>query len=166
MLIEKGADADRTDNSGRSARDYAVLLGARSNMLDEIERAEAERASVDTAGLESLYAEFLRVDADFKRLVTQAQLSDASTGDVFLELAALHEPFRELVSRVADAVPRLVRCGPRFDAALEQLRAGDRRYLASPLVDSYHTLWFEFHEELIQLSGRTRASEEVGGTGA
>ena len=33
----------RADNSGRTARDYAKLMGARSNMLDEIERAEAER---------------------------------------------------------------------------------------------------------------------------
>ena len=123
---------------------------------------DAERASVEAEVLEVLYAEFLQVDADFKRLVTQAQLGDASTENVFLELAALHEPFRELVSRVMDLVPRLVRYGPRFDMAFEQLRVGDRRYLASPLVDSYHTLWFELHEELIQLSGRTRASEEAG----
>ena len=43
LLIDKGANADRADNSGRTARDYAMLLGARSSMLEEIERAEAER---------------------------------------------------------------------------------------------------------------------------
>jgi pyruvate,orthophosphate dikinase len=35
--------------------------------------------------------------------------------------------------------------------------------LASPLKDSYHTVWFEFHEELIALTGRDRAIEEAAG---
>ena len=43
LLIEKGADPDRADNSGRTARDYARWMGARSTMLEEIERAEADR---------------------------------------------------------------------------------------------------------------------------
>ena len=43
LLVEKGASPDRADNSGRTARDYAELMGARSAMLDEIERAESSR---------------------------------------------------------------------------------------------------------------------------
>lgn len=43
LLLKKGADADRTDNSGRSARDYAQLLGKASGVEDVIEQAEAER---------------------------------------------------------------------------------------------------------------------------
>ncbi len=31
------------------------------------------------------------------------------------------------------------------------------------MVDSYHTLWFELHEELIQALGRTRADEAAAG---
>ena len=37
---------------------------------------------------------------------------------------------------------------------------GDGSLIASPLKDSYHTVWFEFHEELIHLCGRDRATEE------
>jgi pyruvate,orthophosphate dikinase len=33
--------------------------------------------------------------------------------------------------------------------------------LAAPLKDSYHTVWFELHEELIILSGRSRADVEA-----
>ena len=36
MLLKAGADPDRSDNSGRSARDYARLEGANSAMLSEI----------------------------------------------------------------------------------------------------------------------------------
>lgn len=39
-LMKAGADPDRTDNSGRSARDYAVLLGRGSTVLAELERNE------------------------------------------------------------------------------------------------------------------------------
>ena len=38
ILLNAGASPDRTDNSGRSARDYAKLDGAGSALLGEIER--------------------------------------------------------------------------------------------------------------------------------
>ena len=41
--------------------------------------------------------------------------------------------------------------------------AGDQRYVASPRVDSYHGIWFELHEDLIQLAGRTREDEIAAG---
>lgn len=39
VLLEAGADPDRVDNSGRSARDYAELDGENSTTLAEIERS-------------------------------------------------------------------------------------------------------------------------------
>jgi ankyrin repeat protein len=36
-LLKAGADPDRADNSGRSARDYAALEGRSSPLLGEIE---------------------------------------------------------------------------------------------------------------------------------
>jgi hypothetical protein len=30
-------------------------------------------------------------------------------------------------------------------------------------VDSYHSIWFELHEELIRLAGRTREDESSAG---
>ena len=44
----------------------------------------------------------------------------------------------------------------RLTAALDAARAGDQRFVASPRVDSYHSVWFELHEDLIRLAGRTR----------
>ena len=37
-----------------------------------------------------------------------------------------------------------------------QLGAGDTAWLVRPLIDSYHTVWFELHEELIRATGMTR----------
>jgi len=53
VLLEAGADPDRTDNSGRSARDYAKLDGAQSQLVAEIERSAVNKnrgASSDTYG--------------------------------------------------------------------------------------------------------------------
>lgn len=44
ILLKAGADPDRTDNSGRSARDYAKLDGAGSALLAEIERNATKNA--------------------------------------------------------------------------------------------------------------------------
>lgn len=65
-----------------------------------------------------------------------------------------------ILERHAALVPRLGAYTRRFAAALDAMRAADRSMLAAPLKDSYHTVWFEYHEELMTLCGRDRASEE------
>lgn len=45
LLLSKGGDPDRKDNSGRSARDYAMLIGGNSQIMGEIERADKEKKS-------------------------------------------------------------------------------------------------------------------------
>jgi pyruvate,orthophosphate dikinase len=51
----------------------------------------------------------------------------------------------------------------RLARALDLARDGDQRYVASPRVDSFHGVWFELHEDLIQLAGRSRAEEVDAG---
>lgn len=47
MLLDKGANPDRTDNSGRTARDYAALMKGNAQVLDEIEKADEKRKGKD-----------------------------------------------------------------------------------------------------------------------
>lgn len=49
-LLKAGANPDRPDNSGRSARDYAKLLGANSAVLAEIDARAKPAASGNAAG--------------------------------------------------------------------------------------------------------------------
>jgi hypothetical protein len=51
----------------------------------------------------------------------------------------------------------------RLRRAADAAIAGDGRFVASPRVDSYHGIWFELHEDLIQLAGRTREEEAAAG---
>jgi hypothetical protein len=64
---------------------------------------------------------------------------------------------------VARAVPRLSPYRSRFDNALRRVDAGEQEWFLAPLLDSYHTIWFELHEELIFLIGRTRLAEAEAG---
>ena len=60
-------------------------------------------------------------------------------------------------------LPRLGAYGERLELAAAMAAAGDGKYVASPRVDSYHSIWFELHEDLILLAGRNRADEVAAG---
>jgi hypothetical protein len=49
---------------------------------------------------------------------------------------------------------------PRLTEALEKLDDGDDSWLASPLIDSYHTVWMHLHQELLLTIGMTRKEDE------
>ncbi len=48
LLLDKGADPDRNDNSGRSARDYMELQSGNTLMKQEFAAADAKRAEAGT----------------------------------------------------------------------------------------------------------------------
>jgi pyruvate,orthophosphate dikinase len=74
-------------------------------------------------------------------------------------LAELHVRVLPFIGRVTQISPRLSAYGARLNRAAERIADGDHRYVARIIADSYHTVWFELHEDLIALAGRTRADE-------
>lgn len=116
-------------------------------------------------------------DRALKQLVTdhQGRMAGAPPGD---GVAARPEVDEDLVRRLdeevhgtaatiiaaaAELVARLGRYRERLEVARARLAAGDERHLAHPSVDSYHSIWFELHEELIALAGTDRAREVDAG---
>jgi pyruvate,orthophosphate dikinase len=144
---------------------------ARARDLLDAERtawgAEAAVAALDA---------FLDLDHRMKVVVTAWQLRDDADGQVVNDhsdaeydqgvldrLAALHADAMTWLDPVLSGCARLAGYGVRLGRALEQALGGDHRYVASPRVDSYHGIWFELHEDLIQLAGRTREDEVAAG---
>ncbi|MEA2653552.1 MAG: hypothetical protein QOI37_779, partial [Chloroflexota bacterium] len=82
---------------------------------------------------------------------------------VLERLGALHTDATAWLTPHESALPRLGTYRVRLGRAVEAALAGDGRFVASPRVDSYHGIWFELHEDLIQLAGRTRADEVAAG---
>lgn len=48
LLLEKGADPDRNDNSGRSARDYMMVMAGNALMKQEFDNADKKREDKGT----------------------------------------------------------------------------------------------------------------------
>lgn len=134
---------------------------------------DTERAEIDQQRLGGLYEEFETANTELKSIVTAWQMKDEDTPNdhtdaeydraVVDRLRGLHTGFSPLLERIVDAVPRLATYPVRFDNALDRVVAGEHQYVARPILDSYHTVWFELHEELIGLLGRTRADEAAAG---
>jgi pyruvate,orthophosphate dikinase len=130
--------------------------------LDDLLRAE--QATVDAAGARSLHDDFLAHDRRLKELVTDHQVAGAdpevchaAAADVAERLSRFHADAAAIVGRAVSLAPRLAPYRPRLDRAAAAVAAGDTRYVAHPLVDSYHSVWFELHEELLHLARLSRA---------
>jgi pyruvate,orthophosphate dikinase len=48
-------------------------------------------------------------------------------------------------------------------AAESAAAGGNAAYVARPIIDSYHPVWFELHEDLIALAGLSRLEEAEAG---
>ena len=118
---------------------------------------------------------FVDLDHRVKATVTAWQLRDeagqvvndhtdpAYDRSVLDRLAAVHADALTWLAPLEPVCRALGAYGVRLGRALENALAGDGRHVASPRVDSYHSVWFELHEELIRLAGRTRAEETAAG---
>ncbi len=157
----------------------ATVAGAFRLTESGTERArgllEAERAAWGADAAAAALDAFVDLDHTMKDTVTAWQLRDPEAQvlndhsdpdydrSVLERLGALHADTTSWLGGLVPGCPRLAGYGVRLDRALEQALGGDQRYVASPRVDSYHGIWFELHEDLIQLAGRTRADEVAAG---
>jgi pyruvate,orthophosphate dikinase len=79
------------------------------------------------------------------------------------ELVKLHAEATDWLAPLIPELQRLVTYRIRLIRAAEEIAEGNHSYIASPHIDSYHNIWFELHEDLIQLAGRTREGETEAG---
>ncbi len=157
-LVATAAGAYRLTDDGRARA--AELMAA-----DRV----AWGADAATAALDA----FLDLDHRVKDVVTAWQMRDEQSvndhtdadydAGVLDRLAATHADATAWLAPLEGKVARFADYGARLGSALDAARAGDGRHVASPRVDSYHGIWFELHEDLIQLAGRTREEESAAG---
>ncbi len=131
-----------------------------------------ERSKIDQAAIAAIYEDFRGVNAEFKALVSDWQLKDGEPNShedsdydtaVLARLDAVHERALPIVAAAAAQVPRLDAYAEKLSAAMSKLKAGDTMWFTRPIIDSYHTVWFELHEELMLVAGLTREDEAKAG---
>jgi hypothetical protein len=106
------------------------------------------------------YEGFLAINGEVKAVSARWQhvADDAQRFALMDRIEDLHGQAAPVLRRAGDVRARYARYGDRLGAALERLE-DDPRYFVSPLVDSYHTVWFECHEDFLLTLRRTRAGE-------
>jgi DNA-binding MarR family transcriptional regulator len=134
-----------------------------------------ERKDVDSAAIAAAYHDFRAVNTDFKSLVTDWQLKGGPKGKpnahdnaeydaaVLARLDDVHSRVVPIIGAAATQLPRLNAYSSKLLVALGKVKNGETAWLARPLIDSYHTVWLELHEELISAVGLTR--EEAARSG-
>jgi pyruvate, orthophosphate dikinase len=178
-----GIDPEQTaEHLDRLVADGVAELNGGMFRLSEDGRAMAldrlaqDRERWGSAAAEAALDGFLALDGRVKTIVTAWQMREVDGQQTFndhtdatydqgvlADLAALHAEAMTWVDPLTAGFPRLASYASRLEAAAGRAAAGEGAYIASPRVDSYHGVWFELHEELILLAGRTRADEVAAG---
>jgi hypothetical protein len=120
-------------------------------------------------GADAAYAAFEKVNRELLALMTRWQTvtvggeavpNDHTDADydarILDELAQLDEEAGPVLDLLSGLVPRLGVHRRRLSEALDRASAGETDYVSGVRVASYHTVWFELHEDLLRLLGRTR----------
>jgi len=124
------------------------------------EHARLLRTDIDRAGciavVESAYRRILGVNVELLATITALQQGAPGVE----RLRAVHHDALGATEELAVELERMQSYGPRLAAALERVEAGEREWVARPLMDSYHTVWHELHEDLLLTLGIDRSAEQ------
>ncbi len=173
-----GIDAGRVD---RALRDL-VATGRASEVRGEFVLVPAARMALDAEysrhygdlranpDVVLAYEEFEGINLDFKALIGEWQTvrlageivpndhADVERDDrVLRRLEQLHGRADRVLERLARHLPRLGIYRDRLRRALGRARSYEIEYVSGARIESYHTVWFELHEDMLRLMGRPRA---------
>lgn len=81
--------------------------------------------------------------------------------EVLARLSSLDDSAQVVIIRLANRLSRFSSYGPRLSSALAKAREGHPSYVADDL-ESYHTIWFQLHEDLLVTCGISREDERRG----
>ena len=106
-------------------------------------------------GVAAWYERFETLNNQFIKAVSDWQKSD---GDPKAELKVIRiaERLAKAIGELTPAIPRHERYVRRLGEAIARVDRGERDYICGPTIDSVHTIWFEFHEDVLSVLGRPR----------
>lgn len=129
-------------------------------------------ASGDEDGLRAAYERFLELNPELLAVCTAWQIRDDGAvrrindhtdpgydAEVVDRLVAVDERAQPVCAELADRFERFGHYGPALARAVERVRAGDHDWFTKPTIASYHTVWFELHEDLLVSLGIERSAE-------
>jgi hypothetical protein len=167
---EISAALDEAVAAGRamSAKGTYMVTPAGRAWLDE-QYPEAYGAFRGNPESAQAYERFERVNRELLKLFTDWQMMPAGSErvpndhsdadydrDIIDRLGAQHERALKPLARFEALEPRLGEYTRRLEDAYDKVLAGDQDWVSGARIDSYHTVWFELHEDLLRMLGRER----------
>jgi len=115
------------------------------------------------------YERFEKINVELKALITAWQVrpiggatiandhSDKGYDDKIIDrLGELHERAEQVLAALSDVLPRMQVYRDKLMTALERAEDGAIEWVSDAKIESYHTLWFELHEDLLCMLGHER----------
>lgn len=119
-------------------------------------------------GLRQHYDDFLALNEEFKELCASWQTRDGAVNDHsdasydadrISALEDFHQRAAAVHAGFTSALPRFATYPHRLSVSLAKLQAGDPKQFTGVMCSSYHDVWMELHEDLVQLLGVDRHAE-------
>ncbi len=146
---------------------FMVTPTGRAWLLEQYPTAFADFRADPAA--DDAYGRFERINRRLLALFTDWQMVPATGGRVTNDhsdadydrgiidrLGDQHERAARVLEDFAALEPRLGAYNRRLDEAYDKVLAGESDYVSGVRIDSYHTVWFELHEDLLRMLGRER----------
>jgi hypothetical protein len=145
---------------------WSLTPGGRAKHSELIANELADSGARDKVA--DAYRRFLAINAELLATCTDWQLRGGALNDhadrdydaaVILRLREVNAAVQPVCQDLGGALDRFSRYGARLDEALRKVEAGQHDWFAKPMIDSYHTVWFELHEDLLVTLGIERSKE-------
>jgi hypothetical protein len=121
------------------------------------------------AGLERAFDRFLVLNTELVQLCSDWQVKRGGVANdhrdaaydwsVIERLVGLDDRAGAVARHAGRALERLESYRARLRAARVKVEAGEPEWFTSPRIDSYHTVWMQWHEDLLLALGREREPE-------
>ncbi len=115
------------------------------------------------------YQSFERINRTLKQVITEWQTievggrkvandhSDKAHDEAIIDrLGAVHEQVETVLNALGAKLPRMKIYAKKLLHALEAAEDGDHEWVSDIRRESYHTVWFELHEDLLRIMGQVR----------
>ncbi|MFE7766014.1 hypothetical protein [Streptomyces sp. NPDC057438] len=177
-LVLRGMWRGRPESEHRPLVDAGLAM-VKGPLVLPTERAKATAAQVlrvppgsaEEQQIITAYEAFLPVNRKIREVCTAWQCRpDGTVNDhsdsvydagVRESLEDVHEAIQPVLRRLERVLAGSGRYLTDLEEALDHFDDGAVKWLASPLCDSYHTVWMRLHQELLLVLGISRAEDEA-----
>lgn len=169
QLTSLAADGLALYRSGGRISGYALTPAGREQHRSLLNDDLAASGAADS--IRANYEQFLVANAELLAVCTAWQVKDldanvlndhsdpAYDAAVVERLSGVHQAVTPITSALSAHVVRFGAYQPRFELALQNVSDGQHEWFARPILDSYHTVWMELHEDLLATLSIDRKSE-------